>query len=167
VFKPVGVEQLLELPLHVMDTAMFYPPYMNLSDGEARSAMLPMIEHANKSGGVLTINWHDRSIAPERLWGEAYKTLLDDLRARKAWFATGAKAVSWFRQRRTAAFGAVVSDAGAMRISVSSARSGPDLPPLKLRVYNRRALDSTGEDRTIGAFEEFSLDESDQVLVAA
>jgi peptidoglycan/xylan/chitin deacetylase (PgdA/CDA1 family) len=167
VFKPVGVEQLLELPLHVMDTALFYPSYLNLSDADARSVMRPMIENAHSGGGVLTVNWHDRSLAPERLWGDAYKTLLDDLRAHKPWFATASKAVSWFRQRRTAAFGAIVNDSGAMRIEVSSARTVPEVPPLRLRIYNRRALNSTEAALGSGAFEEFSIEDSDQVLIAA
>ena len=72
VFKHPDVDHLLELPLHIMDTALFYPSYMNLSDEQAGAAMLPLIENATRFGGVLTINWHDRSLGPERLWGDAY-----------------------------------------------------------------------------------------------
>ena len=36
VYKPLGVKNLLELPLHVMDTALFYPSYLNLGENEAR-----------------------------------------------------------------------------------------------------------------------------------
>ena len=32
VFKPLHAKRLLELPLHVMDTALFYPDYLGLSD---------------------------------------------------------------------------------------------------------------------------------------
>src|SRR4030095_7311430 len=76
VFKHPDVKTLLELPLHIMDTALFYRSYMNLSDDLARAAMLPLIENATRFGGVLTINWHDRSLGPERLWDDAYITLL-------------------------------------------------------------------------------------------
>ena len=72
VFKHPDVDHLLELPLHIMDTALFYPSYMNLSDEQAGAAMLPLIENAARFGGVLTINWHDRSLGPERLWGDVY-----------------------------------------------------------------------------------------------
>ena len=72
VFKHLDVDRLLELPLHIMDTALFYPSYMNLSDEQARAAILPLTENVTKFGGVLTINWHDRSLGPERLWGDAY-----------------------------------------------------------------------------------------------
>ena len=80
---------MLELPLHIMDTALFYPSYMNLANDQARGAVLPLIENVTRFGGVLTINWHDRSLGPERLWGDAYLALLGDLRARTPWFATG------------------------------------------------------------------------------
>jgi hypothetical protein len=167
VFKPVGVQHLMELPLHIMDTAMFYPSYMNLSDDEARSAMLPMIENASRHGGVLTFNWHDRSLAPERLWGGAYDTLLKDLRGREPWFAPASNAVSWFRQRRSASFAAIVEDAGALRIQMASARTAPDVPPLRVRIFNRRATSSSRDERSSSACEEFVIEDSDQTLVAA
>ena len=80
VFKHPDVDHLLELPLHIMDTALFYPSYMNLSDEQAGAATLPLIENAARFGGVLTINWHDRSLGPERLWDDAYVNLLRELR---------------------------------------------------------------------------------------
>jgi hypothetical protein len=126
-----------------------------------------MIESASKHGGVLTVNWHDRSLAPERLWGVAYDTLLKDLRACQPWFATASKAVSWFRQRRDASFASVVDDAGTLRIQLACARSAPDVPPLRLRIFNRRGASSSGDARGTGAFEEFVIEEPDQVLVAA
>ena len=55
-------------------------------------------------GGCLVINWHDRSLAPERLWYACYVRLLKDLKARGAWFATTAQAVAWFQKRRSVAF---------------------------------------------------------------
>src|SRR5258707_1349176 len=34
-YRPLGVTNLLELPLHGMDTALFYPGYLNLSEKKA------------------------------------------------------------------------------------------------------------------------------------
>ena len=48
VFKHPDVDHLLELPLHIMDTALFYPSYMNLSDDQAGAAMLPLDRECNK-----------------------------------------------------------------------------------------------------------------------
>ncbi len=53
---------------------------------------------------ALTINWHDRSLAPERLWGACYRDLIQELKTRGAWFSTAAQAISWFRKRRSAVF---------------------------------------------------------------
>ncbi len=50
------------------------------------------------------MNWHDRSVAPERLWDTAYVRLLGQLRSNGACFLTAARTVSWFRKRRAAFF---------------------------------------------------------------
>ena len=101
-YKPPGATKLLELPLHVMDTALFYPSYLNLRDEEAEQLVWRLIDDVERSGGALTINWHDRSIAPERLWEDFYRKMLRELRSRGAWLPTSRKAVAWFRSRRSA-----------------------------------------------------------------
>ncbi|MGZ5023655.1 MAG: hypothetical protein ACXWBS_02200 [Chthoniobacterales bacterium] len=104
VFKPLGVEHLLELPMHVMDTALFFPSHMHLSPREAKARLDHLIANAERFGGVLTINWHDRSIAPERLWDDFYIALVRELKERGAWMPTAAEAVAWFRNRRESSF---------------------------------------------------------------
>ncbi len=167
VFKHPNVDHLLELPLHIMDTALFYPSYMNLSDEQAGAAMLPLIENATRFGGVLTINWHDRSLGPERLWGNAYVTLLHDLRARTPWFATAAQTVSWFRKRRATSFVSVTQDGGSIWVQPATDRTAADLPPLTVRVYNGGALKHNLRHSRSPVFEDFTIDKSDQVLIAA
>ncbi len=71
-YKPLDATQLLELPLHIMDTALFYPAHLHLSPAEALQRVNGVIENAVQFGGSVTVNWHDRSIAPERLWGDSY-----------------------------------------------------------------------------------------------
>ena len=104
VFKSMKANQLLELPLHVMDTALFYPTYLDLSPAEAMKLIRQIADNAVRFGGCITINWHDRSVAPERLWGQCYRDLIGELRARGAWFATAREAVAWFRKRRSVVF---------------------------------------------------------------
>jgi hypothetical protein len=168
VFKHPSVDHLLELPLHIMDTALFYPSYMDLSDQQARAAMLPLIENVTKFGGVLTINWHDRSLGPERLWGDAYVTLLRELRARKPWFATAAQVVSWFRKRRATSFASVTQNGRNIRVQSSNDGIAANLPPLTARVYNSSASRNNNLRHSGGTtFEDFTIGESDQVLIAA
>jgi hypothetical protein len=165
VFKHAEVDHLLELPLHIMDTALFYPSYMNLPNDRARAAMLALIENVTRSGGVLTINWHDRSLGPERLWGDAYLALLRDLRARRPWFATASQAVSWFRKRRAASF--VIQDGSSVRVRTATDPTTADLPPLTLRVYNSASSGHKVSSKGDAFFEDFTIDGSDEVLVAA
>ena len=65
VFKHPNVDRLLELPLHVMDTALFYPSYVTSPTTRLAPAMLPLIGIVTRFGGVLTVNWHDRSLVPK------------------------------------------------------------------------------------------------------
>src|SRR5262249_33701598 len=71
-YKPLNAATLLELPLHIMDTALFYPSHLHLSPKNATSTINQIIANAVQHGGCVTVNWHDRSIAPERLWTGTY-----------------------------------------------------------------------------------------------
>ena len=106
VYKPLGVERLKELPLHIMDTALFFPDYLNCRPEEARAKIKALINNAQRFGGVLTFNWHDRSIAPERLWGQVYADVISELKGAGAWFATASDVVGWFEKRRAFNFDA-------------------------------------------------------------
>ncbi len=132
VFRPPGVNRFLELPMHVMDTALFFPAYMNLKPSEARVVLDEVLANSVRFAGVLTVNWHDRSVAPERLWDQTYRELLVGLRERGAWFATAGQAVSWFRKRRLARF--ETADGGLIDAGVDG--SDDKLPALELRRHN-------------------------------
>lgn len=104
-FRPLaGVTDLLELPLVVMDTALFYPSHLNLGRNEAWRLVTDLIRDAECQGGVLTINWHDRSLFAERLWGTFYRQMINEIEARGGWIATAANCVEWFRLRRRVVF---------------------------------------------------------------
>jgi len=133
-FKPIAARHLLEIPLIIMDTALFYRSYLNLTAEAAKTTVMSLVDDAERYGGLLTINWHDRSLAPERLWEGVYTDFVDELRRNKAWFPTVAQAASWFRQRRSAVFDRVSSGGDSVHVKVS-AESHPDLPPLRVRVH--------------------------------
>ena len=132
-YKPINASRLLELPLHVMDTALFYPAYLDLSPSRAKEALYHMAENAVQFGGCFTINWHDRSTAPERLWGTPYRELIEHLKGRGAWFATAGEVVAWFRKRRSAVW-EVKDGADAMAIKTDPEQGG-NLPGLQIRVH--------------------------------
>jgi hypothetical protein len=142
-FKPLMVERILELPLHIMDTALFYPAYMDLSPRQAETVVDAFVENALRFGGALTINWHDRSIAPERLWDHFYIKLLEKLKSRNVWFATSMKAVAWFRARRLAVIESDICEGKTVRVKASLNENHGDLPGLRLRVH-RPAKETPG-----------------------
>jgi hypothetical protein len=121
--------------MNIMDTALFYPDYLNLSDEQAWTWLMPVLDTASRDGGALTINWHDRSIAPERLWGDFYVRLLDELSIRGALFCTAAQTVAWFRKRRS-----VVFERGRLegQFCATVSESEDRTPNLRLRFHRPR-----------------------------
>jgi uncharacterized protein (UPF0248 family) len=137
-YKPLDSERLLELPLNIQDTALFYPDRMNLSEPEAETLCERLMENSRRYGGALTVLWHDRSLAPERLWGDFYKALLAKLLRDRAWIGPAGRGVQWFRRRRNVDIEWVKNGDTALEVRVN----GPDpeeaekgLPGLLLRVH--------------------------------
>jgi len=132
VFLPSGTQNLLELPMHIQDGALFYGEKLDLSKREAETRCQAIIDHVRADGGVLTLLWHDRSHAPERFWGDFYSQLLQRVKADDPWFATASQLVGWFRKRRQIEFRQAGTDSS--RISIEY--DGEEIqPPVKLRIY--------------------------------
>ena len=135
VFRPLNAQNLLELPLHIQDGALFYPQRLGLSEEKAETRCQDLISNARELGGVLTLLWHDRSHAPERFWGNFYAALVSKLKSLDAWFGTGTQVVTWFGNRRNVRFEAVVAANGNTGIGLRY--NGEEIsPPLKIRVHN-------------------------------
>ena len=136
-YKPLRARRMIELPLHVMDTALFYPAYLHVSPKQGKILMDRLIDNAIQFGGCITVNWHDRSIFPERLWGAFYRDLIERLKSRRAWFSTAGQAVAWFRKRRAVMFETDPGESGAISAKIAS-DDLRDLPPLCLRLHRAR-----------------------------
>jgi hypothetical protein len=137
VFRPENVETLLELPLHIQDSALFYAGYLGLEQSGAWAHCESLLRNASAHGGVLTILWHTRSLAPERQWGDFYMRLLRELRSRPVWFASAGQVVRWFRRRRAVRFLSAEFSEGRLCLTLDS--EGRDLstsePPLVVRIH--------------------------------
>jgi len=133
VYRPLNAKALLELPVEIQDGALFYPQRLDLSTAGAEELCGNLIENAEKFGGVLTTIWHDRSHAPERLWGEFYIRLIRTLRSLNAWFGTASAVVGWFGKRRQVQFAQIQDSDGARTVM---RYDGAEIqPPLNVRLY--------------------------------
>jgi hypothetical protein len=138
VFCIAPSKSFLELPLSIQDTALFYPDRMNLSETEAMDSCRSLLRQMVNFGGILTINWHTRSLSPERLWGEFYKMLLQEIQKHRVWFGTAQQVVNWSRSRRELRFEQVQIAGEELRLKMV----GPapdDLPAFVVRVHPSRS----------------------------
>jgi hypothetical protein len=132
VFRPFGCQRLLELPLSIMDSALLFTNRMNLSPDAAAQLTSTVVGHAAEFGGVLVVNWHDRSLLPERLWGRAYRTLMTEMRGNhRVWFAKARQAVDWYRWRRAIQF---ISRGDTVGV-VAASHGDPSLPAAVLVIH--------------------------------
>lgn len=149
VFRPLDVTVLLELPLIIQDTALFYPREMGLSERRAWKLVNVLLRHCERAGGALTILWHQRSLAPERLWGDFYVRLLKKLKKKEAWFASARDVVSWFQKRRDVEFKAVTFMDHELRLELSCDKP-PPVPSLILRVHQPQGCDENRGGKRAG-----------------
>jgi hypothetical protein len=134
VFRPCGTRDLLELPMHIQDGALFFPNRLGLCEDEAWRRCAALVENSHKFGGVLTLLWHDRSHGPERFWGGFYERLVNELKQLDVWFGSGAQVVEWFRLRRQATFRYERDEHGKGALQLVPAGNG-NCPALSLKVY--------------------------------
>jgi peptidoglycan/xylan/chitin deacetylase (PgdA/CDA1 family) len=145
VFRLPGTSRLFELPLLVQDTAMFYPDRMEMSESRAVDLCGRLIGKMKTHGGAFTINWHDRSLAPERNWEVPYLAILGKLRKERTWFATAGEAVAWFEKRRACRFWDSVTFDSTQKVHLRAADAGNG-PPLAFR-HHRPGDPSSRESR--------------------
>jgi hypothetical protein len=148
-FRPLGLKRLLELPIHIQDTALFYPHRLALSAVKAWDLCRNALFMAIQFGGVITVLWHQRSLAPERLWDNFYIRLVEELKSLGAWFGTASQVVQWFRRRRAVRFEdcSIGENLVRLRIKCSVSAAGP---PLILRIHN------PGKEKYLQASDQYS-----------
>ena len=166
-FCPPDVNQLLELPLNIQDSALFYKGRMGLYEKEAYSFFQSIIKNNLKYGGALIINWHNRSLGPERLWGDFYQRILTEIRRNRVWFASCTEAVKWFNKRRKVKFllqDNICDKVGAFRFLLNYPERDA-MPNLLVRIHKPQT-DFRIDSRTLLfrhideiCVEEFTLDE--------
>jgi hypothetical protein len=135
VFRPLSAERLLELPLHIQDTALFFPGRMNCTEQEALGLCAPILDWTGRLGGVTTLSWHERSLVPERQWDGAYRWLLAQLRQRDACVGSAREVVSWFSTRRSVDLQGTEIEADRLRALADRGPEAVTSPALMLRIH--------------------------------
>jgi len=153
IFRLPGSFGLFELPLHIQDTSMFLKGRMNLSHKKAMQLCENVIKDIRNYGGVLTVNWHQRSLGPERNWDDFYVKLINKLKADSVWFTTARQAVLWFKKRRSVQFKEIQESSDKIGIKVTS-EDDTDLPGLLMRIHHRK-VDSTDSKKMAGSEKSF------------
>jgi hypothetical protein len=162
VFRPLDAERLLELPLQIQDTALFYPDRMGLDEDSAFELCKMFCKINAMYGGGLTLNWHHRSIAPERLWEEFYKRLLHHLLEYRVWFGTAEEVVRWFEKRRKAQFKEIKIQNRNLKVKICEHEnfSGPDLT---LRLHKPSTVSEEDRKNTVNDFIDIPIRDSDEI----
>lgn len=139
VFRPLLAERLLELPLHIQDSALFFPGRMNCTEQEARDLCEGILDWTQGLGGVSTLSWHERSLVPERQWDGAYRWLLAQLRQRGAYVRPAREVVSWFSARRSVDLQGAGIGADRLRALADRGPAATASSALVLRIYSSRS----------------------------
>jgi hypothetical protein len=93
---------------------------MKLTENDALNICKDVIHSASSFGGSLTVNWHTRSLSPERFWGDFYSALLKEIQKHRVWFGKAQDIVSWFRKRRAINFASVQFEQNRVRVTLNS-----------------------------------------------
>ena len=148
-FLPPGASTLMELPFLIMDSAMFFSDRMGLTSRRALELCRLIIDEAKRFGGTVVINWHDRSLAPERLWNRSYRELLNEVEsAGDVWFATATEAVDWYRWRRSICFR---SDLASNEVVIETAVPKSALPGGRIAIHRANRSEPNVEERRVVA----------------
>jgi len=149
VFSIPPADSFLELPMTIQDSALFYPGRMHLSEAQAMESCRNIIGQLVRFGGAMTVNWHTRSLSPERLWGDFYRALIVEARTHRVWFGTAREVVEWFRMRRAIRFEQAQFTEDGLQLKIDSPPPG-NLPPFFVRVHSPnagvRAISSAASD---------------------
>ena len=150
VFRLPGTQSFLELPLTIMDSALFYTDRMGLDRQEAMERCRGIVQHARRFGGRLPLPGRQAQVIVSNrgprdfVWNDHHwvakpasgglVSMLSPLasQAGVVWFATAGQAVDWFRWRRAIRFSL---EQGSPHVHVEAPTPSPQLPAACLIVH--------------------------------
>lgn len=91
--------QVLEVPQHAMDGALFMESALSYDGQTAIRHMLELMDTIAEMGGCLTLNWHANWLNNPLYW-DTYATLLREAKSRNAWGCSVGQLHEWWLKRR-------------------------------------------------------------------
>ena len=96
-FKTGSTLPILEIPLHVMDTALFYGYNAPSSEEEAVQRVITLMDNVERVHGCLTLNWHPHNMMRPALWN-TYCRVLEEAHRRGAWGCSVEQLMQWWKR---------------------------------------------------------------------
>lgn len=134
VYKPKGVENLVELPLNIQDGSLFRRKYLNLSEKYAKKRCDEIFDYAKKYGGVVTLLWHQVSLAAPHKWGNFYRYLVEKGLKEGAWVTRAIDVVDWFKIRRNVRL-SYMKERNKLDIWIKGLEIREGIPKMRLRIH--------------------------------
>ena len=147
VYQLEGCKNLLELPLHIQDMGLFSKfcwcplnnewiknPCLNLSEDEAKKRCDEIFDYAKKYGGVVTLLWHQISLAVPHNRGEFYRYLVEKGLREGAWVTRAVDVVDWFKMRRNVRL-SYIREGNKLKIWIKGLEFRENIPEMRLRIH--------------------------------
>ena len=89
--------RMLELPLGIMDTALFR--HMGLKPEQAIERAMELLKRVRNCNGLLTVLWHQNYFGADSYWSKGYESVLEYGSEHNAWLATAKEVADWWCER--------------------------------------------------------------------
>jgi hypothetical protein len=134
VYQPRGVNNLVELPLNIQDGSLFRRKYLNLSEEEAKKRCDEIFGYAKRYGGVVTLLWHQVSLAAPHNWADFYRYLVEKGLKEGAWVTRAVDIVDWFKMRRNVKL-SYIKGGNKLEIRLRGLEFRENIPEMRLRIH--------------------------------
>jgi hypothetical protein len=88
---------ILEIPLHVMDTALFFGTNAPANEEEACNRVIKVMDNIERVHGCLTLNWHPHNMVRPAFWN-TYRVILEEAHRRGAWGCSVEQLMNWWER---------------------------------------------------------------------
>ena len=135
-YKPLQSTRLIELPLHIMDTALFFPAHLDLSTREASKLVAVSLTTRFGLEAVSQSTGMTEASHPKDAGVISTLDVVDETQEQRCLVRNRRDTVAWFRKRRSATFER--PDGDSETVLRTALEEAPKLPGLLVRIHNLR-----------------------------